>query len=566
MSWSIRPILAEISKVQLAERIAKLIETWAASASVQTVIGAAGEAGVTVAVPALMLVGMELLGAKHDGTRADGFEEHCKLLAGMLRSLDLRLDAVVDQFDQTLHRRSWVWTRLSGADQALIARRTAKALAGTIAVKLQCQRQASEEAIDGVCVYLEELLCSVGDLSTGQAQQLGRIEQGQTALATADQLAALGREILGHLQATPTPSATGTAYGQSPHMPQFEDMAVTVGLSEHARIRLCHGIGRMMRQNRIREIHPSIAARYVQHATETEAVRGIVSARSFLTHELTASHVMRGLTLGVPPLSSGATLDSPPPATRRIRPTSVVVPVSLVSSYVLLEFVGRGWRIPLNTTLVSTVSGLPLLRVLEGKRPDLAVIPAIMHQSLIQSNVGADYVPLTVLGHGTHALIAPVGESTDVPHLRCMPDLDVLCIGLRTPQRFLVGLSRIGVLDNRRVSVTSLDPAINSPVQQAGIALRNKHVVAAFFPVNMIFPAIGLGTTIPLDRYSESYSSHLLLARRDLAQDRQWADLLTTTMHAARDCLENDTRLCRAFVQEVVASDAYVNALMPCLR
>ena len=192
MAFSVKPILKEISSVQLAEKVAKLIDTCADSDSVKAIVGSVGAASMPIVFPALALVGMELLAAKAERKSEKEFKEHCDQVVGLLHSLNGNVDGVAEQLDDLIKRRTWVWARISAADQDLIAGRIGKKLTVSLSAEItrflaQYKVDASEGG-DGLRIYAEELLATLDGVAATQelhTQALGRIEENQAVLATA---------------------------------------------------------------------------------------------------------------------------------------------------------------------------------------------------------------------------------------------------------------------------------------------------------------------------------------------------------------------------------------------
>lgn len=208
MAFSVKPILKEISSVQLAHKVAELIDMCADFDSVEAIVGSVGAAGMSIVFPALTLVGMELLTAKSERKQEKEFKEHCDQVVGLLHSLDGNVDGVAEQLDDLIKHRTWVWARISAADQDLIAARIGKKLTVSLSAEItrflaQHEIDASEGA-DGLRIYAEELLATldcVAATQEHQTQALGRIEEKQATLVTTEQLEQLGEKLLAQFRA-----------------------------------------------------------------------------------------------------------------------------------------------------------------------------------------------------------------------------------------------------------------------------------------------------------------------------------------------------------------------------
>jgi hypothetical protein len=104
--------------------------------------------------------------------------------------------------------------------------------------------------------------------------------------------------------------------------------------------------------------------------------------------------------------------------------------------------------------------------------------------------------------------------------------LDILCVGRETPQRFLTDLVRLHLLDKNKLSICSRDPGTGIMMPASVEALKEKVAVVAFFPMNALMAAVGIGQIVPLDRLEESSSSHVLLARLDRAALYIWRTII----------------------------------------
>src|SRR5262249_12025901 len=146
-----------------------------------------------------------------------------------------------------------------------------------------------------------------------------------------------------------------------------------------------------------------------------EIFRGITEARLVSTHDFTEvedrARLARSASLPVlSSLSTSSRMHAPAEVSALPR-TSIVIPVTLVSTCVLLEFARAYWGTPLDVRLLGMASAAPMFALLEQQSPDLAVVPRASVESLTERGVRRHYVPLTTLGRGSHGMIIPAAFS-----------------------------------------------------------------------------------------------------------------------------------------------------------
>jgi hypothetical protein len=330
---------------------------------------------------------------------------------------------------------------------------------------------------------------------------------------------------------------------------------------------LCTCLSEVMKRAGIVDgVSPALAAERVRRAVETEVLHGILEARLVSTHAFTQfEHRARLARYASLPILSSSSPLYPPTEVRALPRTSVVVPVSLVSTYVLLEFVRTHWCAPLDIILLDTASAIPLLATLEQGAHELAVVPRSFVEWLNDHGVGRGYVPLTTLGRGSHGMVVSPASSSAIHEIGARK-LDILCIGQKTSRRFLEDLARLRLLDENKLSTYSRDPGTGIMMSASAEALAEKAAVVAFFPMNALITAVGAGQIVPLDRLEESTSSHVLLCRLDRASDTRWAELVVRILHSARECLAAEPRYFRTTVEDVIASKRFMDAFIQCLK
>lgn len=65
----------------------------------------------------------ELFKGKSARNQQEEFQKHCTEVIALPGALDKRMEVVAERLDDLVQRRSWIWARFAGGDQAAFAER-----------------------------------------------------------------------------------------------------------------------------------------------------------------------------------------------------------------------------------------------------------------------------------------------------------------------------------------------------------------------------------------------------------------------------------------------------------
>ena len=172
--------LRDVANEGLASEVANLIKTLSTCDTAQLLVGATAAATMPVLIPAVVLCGAQLLLRRDERADAAKFDRHCAEVIAKLGQLDDNVDRIADDLSSIVERRTWVWARMSGADQAVFADRVWREVERGL-IKLDLD---SADRLEALRVYAETVLHRLDQVIDTQAEHSEQFRLTQEKLDT----------------------------------------------------------------------------------------------------------------------------------------------------------------------------------------------------------------------------------------------------------------------------------------------------------------------------------------------------------------------------------------------